>query len=225
MSGALSLRKRATAADLGQPRPIIGIDEAGRGPLAGPVVAAAYCFLCPVFEQEMCAVLDDSKKLSAKMRSVLFDKLMAYPEKGQGITVAIGAPTIDQVNILQATFRAMTEAVQALRGILPRSDYPLFIDGNLCPPSLPSGTAVVKGDGKIGAIAAASILAKVTRDKMMADLHQIYPQFGWLTNQGYGTKGHRDAIEKYGVTRYHRRCFSPCHGAHDFCDPAAGIPS
>ncbi|MDC0344547.1 ribonuclease HII [Alphaproteobacteria bacterium] len=196
-----------TSADLKSSRPIIGVDEAGRGPLAGPVVAAAYTFHCPDFEKEMAAILDDSKKLTAKKREMLFDKLHHDAQKGEGCTISLPADVIDDINIYQATMRAMTEAVF---GLTLDNERPIYIDGNARPAGLPQSHPVVKGDGKIAAIAAASILAKVSRDRDMMQLHQLHPHFDWHKNKGYGTKTHLQALRDHGTTSYHRMSFHPC---------------
>ncbi|MCV6594455.1 MAG: ribonuclease HII [Silicimonas sp.] len=179
---------------------VAGVDEAGRGPLAGPVVAAAV-LLNP---QDPPEGLDDSKKLSAKARERLFE---AIREKAQ---VGIGEATvaeIDALNILYASHLAMERAVEALSQV----DHAL-IDGNMIPKGLVCpATALVKGDGRSLSIAAASIIAKVTRDRIMVDLAQHFPGYGWEKNAGYPTKPHKTALEKLGVTPHHRRSFKPVH--------------
>jgi ribonuclease HII len=178
--------------------PVAGVDEAGRGPLAGPVVAAAV-ILDP---NRIPDGLDDSKKLAAGRREELFAVLSASAHTSVGIaTVA----EIDQINILQATFLAMIRAVDALA---ERPDH-LLIDGPHLPADIGPATAVVKGDGRSFSIAAASIIAKVTRDRIMAELARRHPGYGWEHNAGYGTKSHRAAIIDLGVTPHHRRSFAP----------------
>ena len=178
--------------------PVAGVDEAGRGPLAGPVVAAA-AILNP---NHMPDGLDDSKKLSAARRAKLFAALSDCAETSIGIaTVA----EIDHLNILQATFLAMTRAVAGLS----RPPVHLLIDGPYLPAGIGPATAVVKGDGRSLSIAAASIIAKVTRDRIMAELARHHPGYGWEHNAGYGTRAHRAAIFDLGVTRHHRRSFAP----------------
>lgn len=177
---------------------ICGIDEAGRGPLAGPVYAAAV--ILPIgLEIEG---LNDSKKLSEKKREQLFDVICE-----KAIAYSIGIATeeeIDEINILNATFLAMHRAVEGLK-IKP--DYAL-IDGNQHPkiPDLAEET-VVKGDGKSMSIAAASILAKVGRDRFMLEIAGQYPEYCFERHKGYGTKLHYEMIEKYGVSKVHRRSF------------------
>lgn len=176
---------------------VCGVDEAGRGPLAGPVVAAAV-ILPPGLVLEG---LDDSKKLSAKKREALFDEILAAAE-GYSIGLASEAE-IDEVNILGATFLAMQRAVGGLK------TAPKFalVDGNRDPGlGIPTAT-VVKGDGKAACIAAASILAKVTRDRMMETLDAEYPGYGFAKHKGYPTKEHYAAIQKLGVSKAHRKSF------------------
>ena len=175
-----------------------GCDEAGRGCLAGPVFAAAV-ILPEDFANEM---LDDSKKLSERQR----DMLRPVIERG-ALAWAVGvveAEEIDRINILNASFLAMHRAVGALS---VKPDF-LLVDGNRFKPypGIPH-TCIVKGDGKMMSIAAASILAKTHRDEYMRRIAGEYPQYGWDLNKGYPTKSHRDAIARYGVSPYHRRSF------------------
>lgn len=178
-------------------RHICGIDEAGRGPLAGPVCAAAV--ILPVG----CQIdgLDDSKKLSEKKREALFQPIIS-----QAVSYGIGWASeaeIDERNILQATFLAMQRAVEAM-GLSP--DYAL-VDGNRMPVLEIPGRTIVKGDGKSPSIAAASILAKVSRDRLLREMDQQYPQYGFARHKGYGTKEHYAAIRQYGILPIHRRTF------------------
>ncbi len=178
---------------------IVGVDEVGRGPLAGPVTAAAV-WLAP---EHLPAGLQDSKRLSATARLRLLDELSVHADIGIGHA---SPAEIDALNILQATFLAMRRAISALN-VPP--DY-LLVDGNRLPADLPCpAQAVVKGDGKVMSIAAASIVAKVTRDKIMTDLAQSYPGYGWAENAGYPTKRHKNAIADLGLTPEHRRSFAP----------------
>ena len=180
-------------------RRIVGVDEVGRGPLCGPVTAAAV-WLDPTALPEG---LGDSKRLNAAMRARVFDAIMARADVGIGHATP---SEIDAINILQATYLAMRRAIAALR--LP-PDH-LLIDGNRLPADLPSpAQAVVKGDGRVMSIAAASIIAKVTRDRIMRDLDQRYPGYGWAENAGYPTKRHKNAIADLGLTPEHRRSFAP----------------
>lgn len=178
---------------------IAGVDEAGRGPLAGPVVAAAV-ILDPA---ETLLGLDDSKNLTVEERERLFALI-----NQQALAVGTGIVdnhTIDQLNILQATFEAMRKAV---RSLVPLPEY-LLIDGNCKIPhcSLKQET-VIDGDRKVNAIAAASIVAKVTRDRLLEEYHQQYPQYGLIRNKGYGTKEHIEALKQYGPSSLHRFTFS-----------------
>ncbi len=178
---------------------IAGVDEVGRGPWAGPVVAAA----CILDYDKLPAEVRDSKKLSAKKREAL------APLIEEHMQVALGeasAEEIDTHNILQATFMAMSRAVDNL----PQKPDFLFIDGNKIPPQIdiPAET-VIKGDDKVASIACASIVAKVYRDKLMAKLAEIYPEYAWEKNAGYGTKAHQQGLAEYGVTEHHRKSFKP----------------
>ena len=179
---------------------IAGIDEVGRGPWAGPVTACAV-ILDP---NNIPDDLNDSKVLTAKRREQLFDLIM---DSAQVSCVHVEVAEIDLINILQATFRAMERAVSHL----PIPNH-ILVDGNKLPPNLPSpATAVVKGDAKSVSIAAASIIAKVTRDRLMSDLSEAYPGYGWEKNAGYGTKMHQLGLLNHGVTPHHRRSFKPIH--------------
>ncbi len=188
---------------------IIGIDEVGRGPWAGPVVAAAAAIDRTVANPEMIAALNDSKKLTAKRRDVLFEQLSTDP----GVAWACGDATVEEIdalNILQATYLAMQRAVEKLT--ISYSGPPIFalIDGNRIPPDLPCPAKfIIKGDGISASIAAASILAKVTRDRIMLGLDQEYPDYGWCRNAGYGTKEHQAGLAKKGLTIHHRKSFAP----------------
>ncbi|WP_322200235.1 ribonuclease HII [Acutalibacter intestini] len=176
---------------------ICGVDEAGRGPLAGPVCAAAV--ILPVD----CEIegLNDSKKLSEKRREALFEMIIE-----KAISYGIGwsdQEEIDQVNILQATFLAMSRAVSQLS---PAAEFAL-IDGNRMPFLNIPGEAIVKGDGQCACIAAASILAKVSRDRLLIEMDRQYPEYGFAQHKGYGTKTHYAAIKRYGILPVHRRSF------------------
>ena len=178
---------------------IAGCDEAGRGPLCGPVVAAAVIF--PNRDIEIPVVIRDSKKMSAKSRATAYD----WITKNTIWAVGECSPAeIDELNILWASMRAMERAVAALS----RAPEICLIDGNRVPKNL-QGRAVIKGDAKSLSIAAASIIAKETRDKIMRDLSVRFPEYGWDRNAGYPTAQHLTAIEKYGITKYHRRTFGP----------------
>lgn len=184
---------------------VVGVDEAGRGPWAGPVVAGAAVLDQTLLPQDLVQGLDDSKKLKAAKREALLARLLEAPGVHLGLGVA-SVEEIDQLNILQATFLAMSRAVADL-GVVP--DFAL-IDGNKVPPGLPcDASAVVKGDGLSLSIAAASIMAKVTRDKMMAELDGQFPGYGWAGNAGYGTAAHIEALSRLGVTVHHRKSYAP----------------
>ena len=181
---------------------VCGVDEAGRGPWAGPVVAAAVVLDAARLSPDLFDAIDDSKKLSGAAREILFTRLQSCAKIGVG---RAEIDEIDSVNILQATLQAMARAVAGLGVRLDRA----LIDGNR-PPSLPCAVqCVVRGDGKSLSIAAASIIAKVTRDRIMAGLARRYPGYGWERNAGYGTAEHRAALARLGVTPEHRRSFKP----------------
>ena len=181
---------------------VAGLDEVGRGPLAGPVVAAAALFPGLAVPQDLRAALDDSKKLSEKRRLALYPRILASAQIGVG---AASVTEIDHFNILQASLLAMRRALAALPD---GADYAL-VDGNRDPDLAIPTKLVVQGDGKSLSIAAASIVAKVVRDRGMEKLARRYPYFGWERNAGYGTQQHRDALAVRGATAHHRRSFKP----------------
>lgn len=182
---------------------IAGTDEAGRGPWVGPVVAAAVCFPDLKVSDDLAKQLDDSKKLSPAKREVLFDKIYK-----SGALIGIGqasAEEIDKINILQASFLAMKRALLQIKSPI---DF-VLIDGNRMPKwEWPSET-IIGGDGKSLSIAAASIIAKVTRDRLMTDLAKEYPFYGWEKNAGYGTAAHIKGLKEHGITPYHRKSYAP----------------
>lgn len=191
---------------------VIGIDEAGRGPLCGPVVAAAVCFR---ESEEMLEsfpewkFVRDSKKLSEKQRESMFDFVMEHSFVGVGM---MHADTIDRVNILEATFLAMKSALSALKKQVSNNQetWRVFVDGNQLIPHIPyEQQAIVNGDALMKVIAAASIIAKVTRDRMMLDYDREYPSYGFKQHKGYGTKVHMDALRKFGPCPIHRLSFRP----------------
>ena len=177
---------------------IAGVDEVGRGPLAGPVVAAAV-----ILPQDFDVLgIDDSKKLSPKKREELFEVIK---EKALAWSVGwVGPERIDEINILEATKEAMTQAVQ---GLSLQPDH-VLIDGNFTVRALAlPQTAIVKGDANSTSIAAASILAKVTRDRYMEEMDAVYPGYAFASNKGYGTKAHYDGLKAQGPTPIHRKTF------------------
>lgn len=178
--------------------PVAGVDEAGRGPLAGPVAAAAV-ILNP---KRVPKGLADSKELSAEIREQLFEEIVA---KAEAVSVAFASPAeIDAVNIRQATFLAMRRALAGL-AVLPAY---VLIDGNDLPPCLVcEGETIIKGDATSASIAAASIVAKVSRDRLMRRLCRLYPRYGFSRHMGYATRDHIDAITAHGPSPHHRMSF------------------
>jgi ribonuclease HII len=191
---------------------VAGVDEAGRGPLAGPVVAAAVLFPYPdlktAIPKELLA-LNDSKVLSSKKRGLLRPVIESFP----GIRIGVGvveSPDIDRINILNATHQAMAKALQDLNADLALVDG-LPVKGLPCP-----SQAIVKGDKLCFSISAASIIAKETRDDLMRELDETYPVYGFAKHKGYGTKRHLAALREHGPCPAHRRSFAP---VRDVCDP------
>ena len=186
---------------------VCGIDEAGRGPLAGPVVAAAVILDPKRFPRSLRERLDDSKVLTAEERDICLDALECCVERGTA-HIGIGAASareIDAINILRAALLAMARAV----AVLKVSPDVALVDGNIPPTLACPVRTVVKGDGLSFSIAAASVVAKVTRDRLMRALAPRYPGYGWETNVGYATREHGEAISRLGPTRHHRRSFAP----------------
>jgi len=182
---------------------ICGVDEAGRGPLVGAVVAGAVV-LDP---NNPIEGLKDSKKLTAARREYLFDQIM---EKAKAWGVGEASPTeIDEINILQATMLAMRRAIEDLTTRLGAWPNKALIDGNRCPELPIAAEAIIKGDAKEPAISAASIIAKVTRDRQMMSLHDQHPEYGFAQHMGYPTEAHFAALKQYGACDQHRRSFSP----------------
>ncbi|MBD3679840.1 MAG: ribonuclease HII [Rhodobacteraceae bacterium] len=180
---------------------VAGVDEVGRGPLAGPVTAAAV----RLDPENIPVGLNDSKALTARRRDALYDEIRAVADVS---VVHVSVEEIDQINILQASLLAMRRAVAGLK---TPPDH-LLVDGNRLPDPLPcSAEAVVKGDARSLSIAAASIIAKVERDRLMEDLARQHPGYGWEKNAGYPTKAHLEALKTLGVTPHHRRSFAPVH--------------
>jgi len=184
-----------------RPGPVAGVDEAGRGPLAGPVVAAAVIF----DRKRIPKGLNDSKQLDAETREALFPLIMAA-----AVAVGVGEAGVDEIdliNIRQATHMAMARAVRALNVAAAFA----LVDGNDAPALPCPCDTIVEGDAKSVSIAAASIIAKVTRDRLMAALHEEHPHYGWRTNKGYGTAEHLAALDRHGPCAHHRRSFAPVH--------------
>lgn len=176
---------------------VCGVDEAGRGPLAGPVFAGAV--ILP--ENYSHPVLNDSKKLSEKKRDEVYDDIIR-----DAVAWSVGFATekeIDEINILNATFLAMKRAVD---GLSIKPDF-LYVDGNRYPKTGITEETIVKGDGKCISVAAASIIAKVSRDRLMYELDKKYPQYCFAQHKGYGTKLHYEMIKKYGISEIHRKTF------------------
>lgn len=181
---------------------IAGIDEVGRGPWAGPVVAAAVILKRDILPPEVAGALNDSKKLTAARRESLFAVLPSFAAIGVG---QANVAEIDRLNILQASLTAMARALDAL----PTLPDLALVDGNREPDLACPARCVVKGDARSLSIAAASIIAKVARDRIMAKLAIVHPGYGWERNAGYGTAEHRAGLERLGVTPEHRRSFAP----------------
>ena len=206
---------------------VVGVDEAGRGPLCGPVVAAAAAILHAVAAPPVLGI-DDSKKINDEaVREELFAALTTHPAIVYGVGV-VDHKKIDEINILQAAMLAMDLAVADLRSKLPagRAVSFVFIDGPRVPSAVEADVkrgataggceAVIKGDGKVYSIAAASVIAKVTRDRLMHGLAKRYPAYGWAENKGYGTASHMAAIAKHGPCELHRRSFAPMKHMGDY---------
>lgn len=187
---------------------VAGVDEAGRGPWVGPVVAGCVFFVNRNVDAKLLENLNDSKKISKKKREMLFDLLHIEAEKGN-VLIGIGeasAKEIDEINILNASFLAMKRAIENAK-IKPDM---VLIDGNREPKDFGYKTkAIIKGDAKSYSISGASILAKVYRDRLMEDMAKKYPYYGFEKNAGYGTKAHIEGLEKYGVTPEHRKSYAP----------------
>ena len=197
------MNARTAAGRSGAGRLVAGVDEAGRGPLAGPVVAAAV-ILDPMVRIEGLA---DSKRLSAQRRAELD---LEIRESALSCAVAgVGVDVIDAVNILHATMQAMRDAVARL----DPSPEEVLVDGNCCPELPYPARAVVRGDASVAAISAASILAKVARDREMIEMDRRYPEYGFARHKGYGTRAHRDALLRFGPSPIHRLSFAPVRSA------------
>jgi ribonuclease HII len=182
--------------------PVCGIDEVGRGPLAGPVVAACVYIPDDVRDMDFIAGIKDSKKLSPARLEQLFDQIQQHCHYS---VAEITPAEIDEINIFQASLKAMAKAYLGMKVRLPYA----LIDGKFTPDIPCQARAVIKGDNVSKSIAAASIIAKVTRDRYMHKLHQAHPHYGWERNVGYPTKEHMEAINMHGITEHHRKSFGP----------------
>ena len=203
MRSARSLRAEQLGLSWNAPGLMAGVDEAGRGPLAGPVVAAAVI----LDELQPIHGLNDSKKLSARTRDRLYDEIRA---KALCCCIAeASVEEIDRLNILQATMLAMKRAVEGLR-LLPQN---VLVDGNRLPVLKVPAEAIVKGDAKVPAISAASIVAKVQRDRLCAELHAQWPDYGFDVHKGYPTPVHLEALRRLGACPAHRRSYAPVRDA------------
>jgi len=195
---------------------VVGLDEAGRGPLAGPVVAGAVLFNKPKIKTQMSKIflkINDSKKLSEKQREEFYEILTNHKDIKWGVGI-VSEKVIDKINILEATKLAMQKSVRKLGGVSDTPPDCLLIDGNFKINCLPAGRqvrqeSIVKGDQKVFSISAASIIAKVTRDRLMQKYHKKYPQYGFDKHKGYGTALHIANLEKFGSCKIHRKTFYP----------------
>jgi ribonuclease HII len=178
---------------------IAGVDEAGRGCLAGPVVAAAVI----LDSSSISAMINDSKQLTANRRDLAYVEVIKSALSWSAF--AVSPAEIDSINILQATMLAMSDSI----GRLPMVPDIVLIDGNKAPETDVDCETVIKGDAKSACIAAASIIAKVTRDRIMLEMHKRYPEYGFDENKGYGAQSHMDALKKYGATPIHRKTYRP----------------
>lgn len=195
---------------------LVGVDEVGRGPLCGPVIAAAAVSKASDFSQidfslKEWSLVRDSKTLSEKQRERAFDFIKEHFIVGVGLC---NHETIDRINILEASFLAMKKAVQNLLKEIPdelrKQEFCILVDGNKQIPNFSmKQKAIVGGDGSVSLIAAASIIAKVTRDRLMQEIHEKYPQYGFDKHKGYGTKLHLDMLKLYGPCEIHRKSFGP----------------
>lgn len=197
---------------------VCGLDEVGRGPLSGPVTAACVYIPNDVRDKGFIAQINDSKKLSVKKRNTLYPFITEYCIWGIG---EASVEEIDRINILQASLLAMRRAYSALG----QEMHHALVDGNRCP-SLPCPSSlIIKGDSISTSIAAASILAKVSRDTYMQKIHEEFPYYGWNSNAGYGAKVHIEALMKYGATKYHRTSFAPVRRALELRPHARTVES
>lgn len=194
------LKQAEESAMLNGYKTVAGVDEAGRGPLAGPVVCAA-CIIPP---EVFIVGVNDSKQLTPKQRSIIFEELTSHPDITYGVGI-VAVEVIDTINILQATIQGMLKAVDALK-IVP--DF-LLVDGLKLPHPKISSQKMIRGDANSFAIAAASIIAKETRDRIMIEYHEEWPHYGFAQHKGYGTAFHCEALQKFGPCSIHRKSFEP----------------
>lgn len=191
---------------------VCGLDEVGRAPLAGPVVAACVYVPLDTYDHPLWTQVNDSKKISKKRRETMAEQIKSLAHWGMGEATV---QETDAINIVQASFLAMSRAYEQMKKPMSHA----LIDGNLMPQCFPCAVqTVVKGDTKSVSIAAASIIAKVHRDAIMAELAAAHPHYGWERNAGYPTRQHQDAILSHGITSHHRRSFAPVRNylnAHD----------
>jgi ribonuclease HII len=188
---------------------VLGIDEAGRGCLAGPVAAACAWIGRGKFPPELLARIDDSKKISENNREDIFDELCALPSDAFMFEYALAeAEEIDRINILQASLAAMKTAYEKLLPRLPRVPKAVLVDGNRAP-EIPHSKTIIGGDAKSYSIAAASIAAKVMKDRALGKIGLEYPQYGFANNKGYGTAAHLAALAEHGPCPYHRMTYAP----------------
>ncbi|MFA5013272.1 MAG: ribonuclease HII [Candidatus Paceibacterota bacterium] len=187
---------------------VVGLDEAGRGPLAGPVVAGALLLLTKKINNELLRIVKDSKKLSSAKREAAFALILKEPQIVFGIGI-VSEKIIDKINIFEATKLAMEKAVADLARKLGKNPDMLIIDGKHIINLPIKQRAIIKADDKIFSCSAASIIAKVTRDRIMDKMHKKYPRYGFIKHKGYGTRLHFQMIKKYGPCAIHRRSFTP----------------
>ncbi|MBR4315500.1 MAG: ribonuclease HII [Alphaproteobacteria bacterium] len=188
---------------------ILGVDEAGRGCLVGPVVAGCCWINQNKFPYEILCKIDDSKKISEKNREDIFQKLSTLPDDVFMFEYdAVSSNVIDEINILQASLLAMKNAYEKLLPRLKKLPKITLVDGNKAPLITPCHT-VISGDAKSYSIAAASIVAKVMKDRLLNEIGKDFPEYEFDKNKGYGTKSHLEALEKYGITKYHRKTYAP----------------
>lgn len=189
---------------------VVGIDEAGRGPLAGPIVAACILLDEKILQNKICAKINDSKKLSKKDRKEIFLFLQDNAQFGLGV---VSEKKIDEINIYQATKLAMHEAYKNFCAKNAVKPHIILVDGNFVPfakqDEIIDILAIIKGDAKSLSIAAASIIAKETRDSIMLELHEKYPHYGWDKNAAYATEFHMQKIKEFGFCEFHRKSFEP----------------